>query len=99
MSTLEVLLPCDGQTDLFYPVPTRPRRAESGPRKYKLRMTEDVIKAEQAKALCGTCPRQDPCLEMAVQNEEVNGVWGGVNFGHAEEREAFLRARRRRLRK
>lgn len=38
---------------------------------------EDV---EQAKALCGECPLQAPCLDGAVSRREPWGVWGGQLF-------------------
>lgn len=46
-----------------------------------------------AKAVCLTCPLIDPCRDWALDNREVQGVWGGVWFGSAKERAA---ARRRR---
>lgn len=35
---------------------------------------------EFAKALCGTCPVQDACLQGAVARREPWGVWGGQLF-------------------
>jgi len=35
---------------------------------------------EFAKALCGTCPVQQACLEGALQRREPWGVWGGELF-------------------
>lgn len=32
---------------------------------------------EFAKALCGTCPVQEACLEGALRRREPWGVWGG----------------------
>lgn len=27
--------------------------------------------------LCGVCESREACLEMAIQNEEMFGIWGG----------------------
>lgn len=35
---------------------------------------------EFAKALCGTCPAQDACLQGALARREPWGVWGGQLF-------------------
>jgi WhiB family redox-sensing transcriptional regulator len=35
---------------------------------------------EYAKALCRTCPGQEPCLAGAVERREPWGVWGGELF-------------------
>lgn len=31
-----------------------------------------------AKALCRTCPVQMQCLEYAVANPDLQGIWGGL---------------------
>jgi len=38
---------------------------------------------DRAKAKCYGCPVQDPCLEYALSNMEMHGVWGGLT---ADER-------------
>lgn len=35
---------------------------------------------EFAKALCGTCPLKQVCLEGALARQEPWGVWGGELF-------------------
>ena len=35
---------------------------------------------EFAKALCGTCPLRQACLEGALASREPWGVWGGELF-------------------
>lgn len=35
---------------------------------------------EQAKALCRECPLRTQCLEVALENAEPWGVWGGEIF-------------------
>lgn len=31
-----------------------------------------------AKAMCNDCPLKDPCLQFALLNNEIYGIWGGV---------------------
>ncbi|SED89550.1 WhiB family transcriptional regulator, redox-sensing transcriptional regulator [Gordonia malaquae] len=35
---------------------------------------------EEAKTLCGSCPLQAQCLELALERAEPWGVWGGEIF-------------------
>lgn len=35
--------------------------------------------AEPAKAICADCPVVQECLEFALRNREIHGVWGGVS--------------------
>jgi WhiB family transcriptional regulator, redox-sensing transcriptional regulator len=51
----------------------------------------DGVGVEVARRICATCPVQQPCLEYALRNHIVHGVWGG-----ASERERRRIARRRR---
>jgi WhiB family redox-sensing transcriptional regulator len=48
--------------------------------------------ADEAKAICGTCAVQHPCLEYALANRERDGVWGGAT---EKERRRLLRQRRK----
>lgn len=48
--------------------------------------------AEEAKAICATCPVQQACLEWALAVREKDGVWGGAT---ERERRRILRRRRR----
>lgn len=50
---------------------------------------EDRIKA--AKAVCATCPVRAACLNYALDNREVYGVWGGTS----EEERARMRGQSR----
>jgi len=34
---------------------------------------------EAAKAICRRCPVRLPCLDEAVRNPSVRGVWGGAS--------------------
>lgn len=62
--------------DLWFPV------GSSGPA---------VRQAEQAKTVClNHCPLQQACLEYALSNGELHGVWGG-----ATEQERQMLTRRR----
>ena len=38
--------------------------------------TEDG--AEEAKAICRTCPVQQACLDWAIATRQEDGVWGGL---------------------
>lgn len=40
----------------------------------------------KAKIICNTCPVKQKCLDLAIEQKEVHGVWGGVDFGNPEER-------------
>ncbi|GAA4683050.1 WhiB family transcriptional regulator [Gordonia humi] len=41
---------------------------------------EAPVHLEQAKALCQECPLRVQCLEVALENAEPWGVWGGEIF-------------------
>lgn len=41
---------------------------------------EQPSSLEQAKALCQECPLRVQCLEVALENAEPWGVWGGEIF-------------------
>lgn len=47
--------------------------------------------AEDAKAICATCPVRQLCLDWALANREKEGVWGGAT---ERERRRILRRRR-----
>lgn len=42
------------------------------------RKDERERREERAKAICGLCPVQDPCLEFAIEIREPYGIWGGM---------------------
>lgn len=48
--------------------------------------------AEEAKAICATCPVREPCLEFALATRERDGVWGGAT---ERERRRMIRRRRK----
>jgi WhiB family transcriptional regulator, redox-sensing transcriptional regulator len=48
--------------------------------------------AEDAKAICRSCPVRHACLEWALARREKEGVWGGAT---ERERRRILRRRRR----
>jgi WhiB family transcriptional regulator, redox-sensing transcriptional regulator len=50
----------------------------------------DGVGVEVAKRVCASCPVRSQCLEYALANRVMNGVWGG-----ASERERRRMARRR----
>ncbi|MDQ3979797.1 MAG: WhiB family transcriptional regulator [Actinomycetota bacterium] len=47
--------------------------------------------AEEAKAICASCPVREECLSFALQTRQEDGVWGGLT-------ETERRRLRRRLR-
>ena len=42
--------------------------------------SDDEIKVQEAKSLCGGCPVRAQCLEGALSRQEPAGVWGGELF-------------------
>lgn len=48
--------------------------------------------AEDAKAICRSCPVQETCLDWALASPEKEGVWGGAT---ERERRRIIRRRRR----
>ncbi len=60
--------------DLFFPVGT------TGPA---------ITQIAQAKAVCARCPVREPCLEWALDANQMSGVWGGMS---EDERRAYRRA-------
>ena len=53
-------------------------------------MTDE--EAEDAKAVCASCPVNEACLEWALTTREKEGVWGGAT---ERERRRIIRRRRR----
>lgn len=45
---------------------------------------DDGSNGNQAKALCRQCPVIEECLQYALDNREMYGVWGGL--GNSERR-------------
>jgi len=41
-----------------------------------------------AKRICRSCPVQNECLQLALDNREKHGIWGGTVY---EERKEILR--------
>lgn len=48
--------------------------------------------AEAAKAVCGSCPVRETCLEHALTVREREGVWGGAT---ERDRRRIIRQRRK----
>jgi len=57
------------------------------PRLFHLERGESTIHAEDT---CATCPVADQCLEMAIADSSLLGVWGGMS---RRERQAERRRR------
>lgn len=49
--------------------------------------------AKYAKSICAECPVVDECLDYAVQNKIVEGIWGGMT---PNERKRKMKGRQRR---
>jgi WhiB family redox-sensing transcriptional regulator len=49
--------------DMFFPDPEKPNA---------------TYLAQAAKSVCSTCPYVVECLEWALSNDEIWGVWGGT---------------------
>jgi WhiB family redox-sensing transcriptional regulator len=48
--------------------------------------------AEEAKAVCSSCPVRQACLEYSLAAREREGVWGGLT---ERERRRILRQHRK----
>ena len=48
--------------------------------------------ADEAKAICATCPVAEQCLEYSIETHQPDGVWGGLT---AVERHRLVRRRQR----
>ena len=46
--------------------------------------SEQLDDIARAKAICGTCPLQEPCLALATARREPWGVWGGQLFANGK---------------
>ncbi|MFF8556550.1 WhiB family transcriptional regulator [Streptomyces sp. NPDC015501] len=66
--------------ELFFPV------GASGPA---------LVQVAEAKAVCRTCPVMDACLDWALDNGDLEGVWGGTD--EEDRRRIQRRAARLRL--
>lgn len=55
---------------------------------YRARGEDKKRRVAAAKAVCATCPVASECLEYALGNAEVYGVWGGKS--EDERREMML---------
>ncbi|GGY77152.1 WhiB family transcriptional regulator [Streptomyces anulatus] len=69
----------DEDPDLFFPIGT------TGPA---------LAQAEEAKAVCRTCPVMEACLDWALESGQDHGVWGGAD----EDDRRTLKRRAARLR-
>jgi WhiB family transcriptional regulator, redox-sensing transcriptional regulator len=54
---------------------------------------ERGIREAKAKAVCVSCPVQAQCLDYALGNSIMHGIWGGLS-GEERARERRRRARR-----
>lgn len=71
-----VCKPSNGHSpELWFPPPPRPfgTRAEQRASRKQRREQE-----AEAKRLCALCPVKAECLEYANDNDEREGIWGGL---------------------
>ena len=47
--------------------------------------TGNVTEARQAKSVCAGCPVLEECMEYAVADPELSGVWGGTTSRERRE--------------
>lgn len=73
-------VPCQDAPDLFFPVEDEQENAWS----------HNMRNVREAKRLCRSCPVALLCLDYALSNYEVYGVWGGTS---AKERKGLQRGR------
>jgi len=50
----------------------------------------DITSATSARKICNGCEVKQQCLEYALDNREVYGIWGGTN---ERDRRPLLKAR------
>lgn len=72
---------CKGETELFYG-PEDDGRDEEG----------RAEREDLCKQICWTCPFRIRCLEEALVNRELWGVWGGQGEGERKRFRAHLLA-------
>jgi WhiB family redox-sensing transcriptional regulator len=60
--------------ELFFPIGT------TGPA---------IAQIARARTVCARCPVQEPCLDCALDTNQLSGVWGGMS---EDERRAYQRA-------
>ncbi|MBW5249936.1 WhiB family transcriptional regulator [Streptomyces poriferorum] len=78
MENWRMLAACrEEDPDLFFPI------GSTGPA---------LVQAEDAKAVCRSCPVRQECLRWALDNGQDAGVWGGLD---ETERRALKRRSRR----
>lgn len=76
--------PCRSAPDVWFP-----RKTGAG---YDQAVDNELRDAAQARELCLTsCEVLMQCRAYALKHEEMDGVWGGMNY---RERRDFIRAKR-----
>ena len=46
---------------------------------------------QEAKQVCSSCPMMLPCYAVAIRNNEMFGVWGGVDFNLPKRTRGYVR--------
>ncbi|WP_192809927.1 WhiB family transcriptional regulator [Actinomadura rudentiformis] len=83
---VDVRLPCEADPDLFF---TEDGTYEDR-RMYGTGVTDEHVEA--AKHMCATCDFEQDCLDLALDQNEHYGIWGGTT---PDERRRLRRRRQR----
>lgn len=73
--------------------PDAKRRLDTGWMKYasckeigvEVFFPDDPAEIDKVFEVCDNCPVRGECLDYAIENEEVWGVWGGKDFDRKRE--------------
>lgn len=49
-----------------------------------------ALTVDECEILCADCPLLKQCYDFAVANEEKHGIWGGIDFGAAENEDKLF---------
>lgn len=74
--------------EMFFPVDAAPGVP---------RNSEVYLHEKEAKAICAECPLRVQCADYALQDPEIQGIWGGLTGG--DRRRMLRRLRTRNLAK
>lgn len=89
--------PCsETDPDLFFPVETgqeTPTTTKNGKTTYTI--VSRYVDEQGAKSICFKCPYKASCLEYAVNDYTLQGIWGGTN----ESQRSTIRRQKRQIKK
>jgi WhiB family redox-sensing transcriptional regulator len=88
--------PCsEVDPELFFPLDTGEEipRIKNGKTTYAI--TSRYVNETGAKSICFKCPYKAACLEYAVNDYTLQGIWGGTN----EAQRSTIRRQKRQIKK